>query len=69
MHGRDGEEEEEEASQPYFMSPIVHVMTSVPRRTARIETVSRPTPMVKLKAFFDEVINMSAPWPQAGNME
>lgn len=69
MHGRDGEEEEEEASQPYFMSPIVHVMTSVPRRTARIETVSRPTPMVKLKAFFDEVINMSVPWPQAGNME
>ncbi|RPD66259.1 AAA-domain-containing protein [Lentinus tigrinus ALCF2SS1-7] len=69
MNGRDGEEEDEEPPQPFFMSPIVHVMTATPRRTTRIEAAPRSTPMIKLKSFFDEVINISPPRPQAGIAE
>ncbi|PIL24102.1 transporter [Ganoderma sinense ZZ0214-1] len=45
------------------MSPMtVHVMAAVPRRPTRlVEPAAKVTPMSKLKAFFDDVINVSAP--------
>ncbi|RDX56644.1 AAA-domain-containing protein [Lentinus brumalis] len=70
MQSRESEEEDDEPSQPFLMSPIVHVMTTAPRRTTRIETApSRSTPMSRLKSFFDELVNVSAPRPQAGDSE
>ena len=56
------EEEYDEPSSPFFMSPMtVHVMAAVPRRSARlVEPVTKTTPMSKLKAFFDDVINVTA---------
>ncbi len=45
------------------MSPMtVHVMAAVPRRSTRlVEPVAKTTPMSKLKAFFDDLINVTAP--------
>ncbi|TBU35857.1 AAA-domain-containing protein [Dichomitus squalens] len=62
---REAEEDDEEPSSPFFVSPMtVHVMATVPRRSSRLlEPAARATPMSKTKTFFDDVINVSAPRP------
>ncbi|KAI0636854.1 hypothetical protein C8Q77DRAFT_1094926 [Trametes polyzona] len=62
---RENEEEDDEPSSPYAISPMtVHVMTAaIPRRTTRVLEPARPTPTAKLKAFFDELINIRSTAP------
>ncbi|KAI0748241.1 hypothetical protein C8Q80DRAFT_1170858 [Daedaleopsis nitida] len=65
MATRETEEEEEEPNTPFMVSPMtVHVMTSIPRRSSRLETATFKSSMsMRLKVFFDELINVSAPPP------
>ncbi|KAI0375015.1 AAA-domain-containing protein [Pilatotrama ljubarskyi] len=59
MSQRENDEEEEEPSSPYIMSPMtVHVMTAPLRRPARVLEPARPSPTAKLRAFFDDIINV-----------
>ncbi|KAI0647163.1 AAA-domain-containing protein [Trametes meyenii] len=67
---RDNDEDEDEAPSSFAMSPMtVHVMTAIPRRSARVLEPARSTPMSRLKAFFDEIINVRAAAQPTGEAE
>ncbi|KAI0362238.1 AAA-domain-containing protein [Trametes cingulata] len=70
MSHRENDEEEEEPSPPFIMSPMtVHVMTTAPRRTTRPLEPARPAPSARLRAFFDEIINVRAIAPPPADGE
>ncbi|CDO71236.1 hypothetical protein BN946_scf184863.g32 [Trametes cinnabarina] len=59
MSQRESEEDDEEPPSPYVVSPMtVHVMTAVPRRPIRALEPPRSTPTMRLRAFFDDIINV-----------
>ncbi|KAH9856997.1 AAA-domain-containing protein [Lenzites betulinus] len=70
---RENDEEDEQPPSSFSVSPMtVHVMaTAMPRRTIRpLVEPSRSTPAVKLKGFFDELINArAAPTPSSDGEE
>ncbi|KAI0780811.1 AAA-domain-containing protein [Trametes elegans] len=70
MSRQENEEDDEEPSSPFIMSPMtVHVMTAVPGRSSRILEPARSTPMARLRAFFDAIINVRRTTPSTGGSE
>ncbi|KAJ8489721.1 hypothetical protein ONZ51_g2781 [Trametes cubensis] len=67
---RENEDDYDESSSPYVLSPMtVHVMTAVPRRPGRSLEPARSTPTAKLRGFFDEIINIRSASPPLGEGE